>query len=288
MYEVVKNYQDNQKLRHSFNKLAGETFGLNFEDWYQNGFWRENYIPYSVVYENEVVANVSVNITDMMWNGERKQFIQLGTVMTKESHRQQGLIRRLMAEIEKDFGQKADGMYLFANDNVLDFYPKFGFGKAVEYQYSKAVEIHTEKTMVQLSMKDKAAWSELENAINKSVPCGNFEMVDNSGLYMFYVTKFMQENVYYYKKMNAYVIAEQENDTLLIHNIFAEEKVDLDEIIEAFGKEIKNVVLGFVPQEREGYLVNKIVEEDTTLFIKGDGFAAYEKERLMFPTLAHA
>lgn len=59
--------------------------------------------------------------------------------MTAEPYRKQGLIREIMQEIDKDYGEKADGFYLFANDSVLDFYPKFGYRKAKEYQYSKAV-----------------------------------------------------------------------------------------------------------------------------------------------------
>ena len=69
MYEVKKGYKDNAELRQSFNALAERTFSLNFENWYQNGFWRENYIPYSVIQDNKVIANVSVNITDIVWNG---------------------------------------------------------------------------------------------------------------------------------------------------------------------------------------------------------------------------
>ena len=49
MYRMVKGYRDNDLLRGSFNELAKETFGLNFEDWYQNGFWSDSYEPYSVV-----------------------------------------------------------------------------------------------------------------------------------------------------------------------------------------------------------------------------------------------
>ena len=70
MYEMIKNYKDNESLRLSFNELAGKTFGLDFEDWYQNGFWRENYVPYSIVENGKVIANVSVNITDILWDGE--------------------------------------------------------------------------------------------------------------------------------------------------------------------------------------------------------------------------
>lgn len=70
MTEVIKNYRNNNELRHSFNELAGKTFGLNFEDWYQNGFWGDNYNPYSVVKDGKVVANVSVNKTDMLIDGQ--------------------------------------------------------------------------------------------------------------------------------------------------------------------------------------------------------------------------
>ncbi len=36
-YVINKSYRDNDLLRESFNILAQETFGLYFEDWYQNG-----------------------------------------------------------------------------------------------------------------------------------------------------------------------------------------------------------------------------------------------------------
>ena len=145
MYKIVKDYRDNAVLRHSFNELAKKTFGLDFEDWYQNGFWNDHYNPYSIVEDNRVLANVSVNKTDMILNETKpteqrtlKHFLQLGTVMTEESCRNRGYIRILMEQIEKDY-TKQDGIYLFANDSVLSFYPKFGFNKALEYQYSKEI-----------------------------------------------------------------------------------------------------------------------------------------------------
>lgn len=288
MYEVKKGYKDNAELRQSFNALAERTFSLNFENWYQNGFWRENYIPYSVIQDNKVIANVSVNITDIVWNGKKKHFIQLGTVMTDEEHRNKGLIRMLMEEIEKDYGEKIDGMYLFANDSVLEFYPKFGFKKATEYQYSKQVENQKEATMKQIPMDNKPAWKMLEKALDESKVFGSFDMVGNSDLILFYVTQFMQENVYYDEKLDVYVIAEPEDNTLLIHNVFAKKEIELEKVIEAFGKDVKKVVLGFVPQNREGYFVEEIKEEDTTLFVKGDALEQFDGEQLMFQTLAHA
>ena len=94
--EIIKDYRDNAVLRRSFNELAGKTFGLDFEDWYQNGFWEDAYNPYSVVENGRVIANVSVNITDMLFDGSVRHFLQLGTVMTEETRRHQGCIRAII------------------------------------------------------------------------------------------------------------------------------------------------------------------------------------------------
>lgn len=62
----VKDYRSNDELRASFNELVKKTFGLDFEDWYQNGYWTEKYNPYSMVENGKVIANVSVNLTDYL------------------------------------------------------------------------------------------------------------------------------------------------------------------------------------------------------------------------------
>lgn len=288
MYKIVKDYRNDKTFRDSFNHLAQKTFGLDFEDWYQNGFWREHYIPYSIVKDQEVVANVSVNITKMRWNGGEKFFLQLGTVMTEETYRNQGLIRKLMEEIEADYANKAEGIYLFANDGVLDVYPKFGYKKAEEYQYSKQVSIETAATMLQVPMENKQQWNQLEEAIHSNQCFNGFDIVENSGLYMFYVSKFMQENVYYDKTLDTYVIAEVEGEELLIHGFFSKNQVSLEDVIQSFGSNIKKVILGFAPKDVTGYTRTQVQEEDTTLFVKGAGFADFEKNYLMFPTLVHA
>ena len=99
---IVKNIRDDAALRSSFNRLAEKTFDLNFENWYQNGYWKENYIPYAAVREGQVIANVSVNPMTFSENGILHHYIQLGTVMTDSAFRGQGLCRLLMEAVEKD------------------------------------------------------------------------------------------------------------------------------------------------------------------------------------------
>lgn len=288
MYNVIKDYYNNDNLRKSFNNLSKKTFGLNFEEWYQNGFWGENYNPYSIVKNGEVIANVSVNKTNFIWNGETKKLVQLGTVMTSEKYRKQGLIREIMKEIEHDFGDNVDGIYLFANDEVLKFYPKFGFEVAKEYQYSKLIATNNLATIKKIPMYNKNQWDKLEKAMKQSKCFGQFDMVGNSGLFLFYVTGFMQENVFYDKALDTYVIADLEDTDLFIHAIFSPKEVLIEDIIRSFGKSITKVTFGFVPKDTADFQCAKLHQEDTTLFVKGKFLVDFSEKHIMFPTLAHA
>ena len=287
-YLLQKNYKDNIKLRTSFNELAKKVYQLNFEDWYQNGYWGENYNPYSIIVDEKVVANVSVNTIDFNCNGRTKHYIQLGTVMTDEAYQNQGLSRTLMEAIIKEYQDQSDGIFLFANDNVLEFYPKFGFKRSKQYQYSKVVQNVHIMSVIRVPMENKLDWKILENAIRSSICNGSFEMANNPGLIMFYVTKFMRNCVYYVKNQDAYVIAEIEKGKLLIYNIFSKNVVDLYCIIEGFGCDIKETTFGFTPLNTEGYILSELCEKNTTLFVKGKELDGFENKGMMFPTLSHA
>ena len=79
---LVKQIRDDKLLRESFLELAVRVFDLSFKEWYESGFWKDTYLPYSMVEEGKVVSNASVNVMDLEWKGSRKRCIQIGTVMT--------------------------------------------------------------------------------------------------------------------------------------------------------------------------------------------------------------
>lgn len=298
-YRVIKNYREDEALRKSLSRLATETFGLDFEDWYQKGYWTDAYNPYSVVTDGEVVANVSVNLTDFVCSEDEaagqeaqrpgvRHLIQLGTVMTREKYRGQGMIRRLMEEVHRDWENRVDGIYLFANDSVLDLYPRFGFSRAQEVLHTKAVSNSREAGMVQVPMEDKKSLDRLEEIIRKSCAGSAFSLTGNSGLVMFHITKFLRNNVYYERESGVFAVAEIEDGRLLLYDVFSEKPVDLDRVIASFGKQIRQVVAGFTPRERSGFTAGKVQEEDTTLFVKGKGFEDFSSLGVRIPLLAYA
>ncbi|MBQ6806602.1 MAG: GNAT family N-acetyltransferase [Lachnospiraceae bacterium] len=287
---IVKDYRENEVLRHSFNKLAMKTFGIDFESWYQNGFWTERYNPYSILLDGEIIANVSVNRMKMCMAEKEYNFIQLGTVMTYEEHRNKGYIRMLMEKIDNDFEGQVDGFFLFGNDSVLNFYPQFGFEPAQEFQLIKEKVYNSEHTFSakNIPMETKENWNFLVQKMKESVPNGRLEMVDNTQLAMFYLSGFMKDNVYYVEEEDAYVVAEIDGKELLLTAVYADHVVTLEKVIAAFGNGIERVKLGFTPLNKNEFDEISFREEDCTLFLKGDVWQEYRKEHMRFPKLSHA
>lgn len=116
-YSYEFGYRDNDILRKSFNSLAAKTFDIDFEEWYKDGYWGNGYIPHSLVLDNVIVANVSVSIMYFKIFGEKKKYIQLGTVMTECDYRGAGLSRFLMEEVLKEWEDK--NVYYIEDDETI-------------------------------------------------------------------------------------------------------------------------------------------------------------------------
>lgn len=289
-YTFIKDYKENTLLRKSFNALTKKTYGFDFEQWYQDGYWGNWYVPYSLLDGENIVANVSISIIDFLVLGESKGYVQLGTVMTDSSYRNQGLSRYLIEKVIEEWKVKCHMLYLFANDSVLNFYPQFGFTAAKEYQYSKAVANDNENIAAEkLDMSLVSNRELLVEKINSSVPIAKLSMLKNPELIMFYCTYFMMDNVYYLREKDVIVIAELDGDTLYLQDIFSSSEANIDDIIKSLtNKEVKKVVLGFTHNDSGSYCVNLLKEEGTTLFVMKDKEDLFKNTKLMFPILSHA
>jgi len=290
VYGVIINFKADDKLRNSFNKLTRKIYKFDFEDWYQSGYWNDRYIPYSIVDGDTIVSNVSVNIIDFMIEGVKRTCIQIGTVMTDIAYRNQGLNRILMNRVLEDWKGKCDLIYLFANDSVLDFYPKFGFNSTNEYQHSKEFDPEEPRPdYTKLNMSDKENEVFLIKKVNKSLPFSEISMVNNTSLILFYCTTIMSENVYYIEKYDAIIIAEINDTILYINDIFCEREVLISDIIlSLINKEIKKVILGFTPKDTTSFDEILLKQEDTTLFVLDDKLDLFDNNKIRFPILSHA
>ena len=295
---IKKIYRDNDLLLSSFNELTRNTFGFDFVKWHGAGHFGDMYMPHVILDGEKVVSNVSVNRMQFDIEGTIKNFIQLGTVMTDKSYRGQGLNKKIMKSIIQEYADKVDGIYLFGNDSVLDYYPKFGFVSCEEYEYyfsfensSSVVSYAMEKVDMSDEVQVKQLYAVLENYFaNPDVANENdaMYMSENLGLYHFWLDSSYKNNIYYLPECDAYVVGAVESDKLYLYQIIGKGKVARERVAKAFGDGFLEVVLGFTPVHKEGLSVRVHKKEDCTLFIIGQDLKCVSEKRMMFPVLSHA
>lgn len=287
-YIFTNSMKEDNALRRSYNRLAEKTFGLSFEEFYQNGYWTDKYIPYSLIDDGKVIANASVNILKSLYNGQEKRCIQIGTVMTDSDYRNQGLSRYLIERILSEWKETCDTMYLFANDSVLDFYPKFGFVKAVEYQCSSPIT-PTKGCVRKLDMSHASDREFLKRYYSKSNPYSALAIKDNYELLMFYCTSLMKDCVYFLEDFDAVIIASNKNEILTCYDIFSDGNHAMIEMVSRVAEsQIRTVVFGFTPAEHAAFHSRILEEEDTTLFVLKGKDNWFVNHQMMFPVLSHA
>jgi GNAT superfamily N-acetyltransferase len=285
-HTLISDYKENEHYRASLNRLAKRTYGFDFEQWYREGYWGDRYRPYSLVHNGEVVANVSVNPIDFMAGGKLHHTLQIGTVMTDEAYRNMGLCRILMEYVIGEYEHTCDFIYLFANDTVLDFYPKFGFERAEEYNYTKIFTKQREAfTARELNIRDSYDKALINRLVKKTIPVSRYSMIGNPGLVMFYLISFMAQNIYYIKELDLAAIASYEEDNLFLTDVFCEHEFDLEKVINSLADKAEvKVTLGFTPPDTSSYQAELLLEAGTTFFVRGTCFI--DKGR--FPELSHA
>ena len=291
--ELVSNYMRDDALRHALNDLTKKTFGFDFEDWVTGGYFEGDYIPYSFIEDGKIISNVSANRMTFLQNGVEKNYIQIGTVMTDEAYRRQGLAKKLMEHVVKQYKDSCDGFYLFANLDAVDFYNKCGFSKETEYRYSVKNKFCMRKSAGEIFMPVNTADERMKqkymDMVRRSAVNSSLEHLNKFGLQMFYTADM--ENVYYAKDRDCFIVAEIEENTLLLQSIICKNHVTLLDVLQRVRGEYHKCQLGFTPALKDMDIC--VAEQydgadDYRLFYLGEQLKSIENEKLYFPELSHA
>lgn len=274
-----KDYKHIDVLRKSFNELATNNLGLRFEELYDYGYWNHRYIPYSYVDGDKVVANVSVNLMNLIINGEHKKAIQLGTVTTHPDYRRRGLatnlINRIIAEYENDY----DFIYAYANETVFDFYSKFGFEQVAENQFFMDYSPYNLKKsgVRKLDGSNKADLDFIYNYARQRIPVSNkIGTIKSEHLLMFYCIYVFNNDLYYIEDEDAIVIYKTEGETLNIFDVVSKKEVNMERILSKIAHIYTNkIIFYFTPQYSNLKLKKEIYTGDDILFVKACGKTKY-------------
>lgn len=283
IYRFSNNINENKEFLNAFNNLAKLSFGISFR-----GVGGE-YEPHVLIEGNKVCANVSVNKVLFNHMGKRKLYIQLGTIMTDKEYRNKGLSRWLIESIVSKWKDNCDAIYLFANDSVLDFYPKFGFVKEKEYEYILQNVNECKVKPKKLDMSEERHINLVLEKYKEQNPFSKLCMIENQAIFSFYYDGLMKNNVYYIEEFNVIVFAQYQKDKLLCYDIFGNTNEKLVDILRVMCiEETNEVSLGFTPKDITGLKEKEYHEEDTTLFIHSSLENIFATSKLMFPIMSHA
>ncbi|WP_339306835.1 GNAT family N-acetyltransferase [Paenibacillus sp. FSL L8-0435] len=280
MQELIfmKNYKNNEVLRKSFFELAVNTFEINFEDWYQQGYWGERYIPYSYVDGDQVIANVSVNILELIIQGEKKKAIQIGTVMTHPDYRGKGLSTHLMNKVLEEYENKYDYMYLFANESVLDFYPKFGFKPVEERLFSMnytAKKSPEPANIRKLNVTNAEDLRLIQKLASERLPVSQYFSTHHAqGILMFYCLNVFSDDIYYLENENVIVIYQKEDNHIELFDVVSLNEMNMKDILDKIADEdTERVTFHFTPDDQGLDLKSSITNEG--LFVRTHGEHIY-------------
>ncbi|MBP1903859.1 GNAT superfamily N-acetyltransferase [Paenibacillus turicensis] len=293
-FSFVTNYKNNEVLRKSFFELAKSTFDISFEDWYEQGFWGEGYIPFSFVEGDKVIANASVNVLELVINGEKKKAIQIGTVMTHPDYQKRGLSAYLMNKVIEEFENQVDFMYLFANETVLEFYPKFGFEAVEEHIFSINFPLdstknfknitnltpnpHEQTGIRKLDVSQPEDLRLITKFASQRLPVSQrFGTNNTKGILMYYCLNVFCDHIYYLENEDVIAIFSKENNHMDIFDIISINEMNENTIQHILaligGNDTVKATFHFTPDYKGIELKSQIINDG--LFVRATGDNVY-------------
>ena len=309
---LIRDYMQDAAARAALGALTQAAFGFDFEAWAARGFCAHGaYVPYSFEEDGRILSNVSVNRMEFCLNGEKRRWLQLGTVATREDMRGRGLARRLVEIALADSMDGCDGVYLFANPEVSGFYEKCGFTRGIEYRSFPRAEAYlntdarlssmrergdsraearldTGARFVPVNPGDERALAAYQRAVHETEPYAALWQENGFGLAMFYTMN--AENAYYCPALDAHAVVEDGS----LNAVFARNMPLLRAVLAALAASEgvqTPIVMGFTPRaEDAGVCVCEPWDggDDYRLYGRGRVLEEIAANRLCFPALSHA
>jgi GNAT superfamily N-acetyltransferase len=237
--------------RHSFNQLARDTFGIEFEQWYLAGYWNDRYRCYSYLDGNRVIANVSVNHMDLILEGQHTRALQIGTVMTHPDYQGKGLSKALMQVILEQYEPVYDLIYLFAHSGAVNFYPRFGFKAIPETQFTLDVELGnaTPGSIRKMDLSHGDDRRIFDRLMSERRPVSKVFGVEHAEhILAFYTYNILSDAFYYVEDGDVIILYKQEHRTIHLYDIIGKHSVDFDFLARYIPQEeTKHIIFYFTP-----------------------------------------
>ncbi len=286
--EIVEINAGNRELVYEFLNFIFQIFpGAKFLEWWERGFWGDYYKPFSILRQNKIISNVSASLMDVIIRGEKYKAVQIGAVGTIPEYRNQGLSRILMDYVLNKYESEADLFFLFANQNVLEFYPKFGFKPIPEKIFQLNSDIPAGKFSARkLNLSNFDDYNLLQTLIKERQHITeSFGAENYRAITMWHIFNSYKDSLYYLSSEDAIIIKKEKKNEMHIRDVIYRKPFDilpaLSKIIES---ETMNRIIYYFPPDQISYPYDTAVDYNSYLFIKSK--IELSGDQLKFPETA--
>ena len=274
-YQIIENYRDDSQLREAYFEYTETIFpGISFRDWYTRGFWPGEYNPVSMIDQGRIISNISMARMKILLNGGEVSALQLGAVGTLEEYRGQGLSRRILDYILSKYSGSVDFFFLFADEEVYDFYRKLGFRKINQSYFIDNVELPSPNFSARkLDISNPQDFDIIRQLIdNRQDLTAIFGARGYGFVTLWHILNIHPQNLYYLPDEDAIIIKTEKDDTLKIWDIIFSDSFD---IVEALPKIIQaekiRSINYYFPPDLLKFACDRIEPfEDYGLFVSGN------------------
>ena len=249
-------------------------FRLDFTPWSELGFAFPEYTPFTFFVDGEAVANVSASPMELTLDGRPRTGIQLGTVCCAPEYRGRGLVRELTERAHRHWEGKADFQFLFANESVLEFYPRFGYRAVAQHRFTAAAPTGTEgggpprRRRLEEGEDREFLCRLAEERTPVSLRCG---VRRHAWLWLWYATLRYPDRLQWIEELGVVVISYRKDEVLHVVDVMGPRMPSFAQLLphlEAAGS--ARLEFHFVPDRLVGLDAMATPDPDAHLFVRGD------------------
>ena len=259
---------------------------ISFRRWASFGGWDAGYRVFALADGERIVASAGLSAVDLLLHGQPVRGWQLGAVGTDPAYRRRGLQRsvmtRLLAECPPD-----DLVFLFANDSVLDFYPRFDFQRGREQLFGAEHHAAPSGTPLRvLDLDSKGDRALLSRVAARAEPITDlFGARDYGRTLLWYLCNFHRDHMRYVAEHDSVIVAEQVDSTLYVYDVLTRVAFPLaSQLPRLIQAPIERLEFAFTPSRDWPSALPTREYTESPLFIRGRH--QLPTTAFKFPTLA--
>jgi ribosomal protein S18 acetylase RimI-like enzyme len=274
-YKIYADIRDDDTLRNGYFQLIEKVFpGIDFVSWYNQGFWVDDYQPHCLAVEGRIISNVSAAGMRIIVDGKILSAVQIGAVATLPEYRNQGYARILMDHVINKYENSTDLLFLFANDTVIDFYPKFGFERKSEVIFRAESDLPVSNFNARkLNVQDSRDLDLIKRIVTRRMILTElFGAVDYAYVTFWHILNVFPNNLYYLEDDKTIVILSEKNQHAYIWDIINTLPIDPKSVISRVIKSdnLKSIDYYFSPDIIGYSFDSTIPEQESPLFVRGE------------------